>query len=132
MPFVNERISSEDKAKIDWDKFRRRESLPSQIKPRWWTIDRDRDVFFLIIDPGHPEYPGAVYGFSWKGTFIRVLSAYNDLHAIQGQWCIKPQIPLHLESQKKEIKEVLKEAIRAYGWNYNSLAVNSVQIEFFE
>ncbi|MDR3416013.1 MAG: hypothetical protein P4L83_07495 [Nevskia sp.] len=139
MPFVNEKIREEDKARIDWREFSYwdgdKQGL-SRDPPSLWTIDHDRDVFFVNISLGRPDNESPTYGLSWKGAFIRVVAkgdweSSNRKGQGHGYWEITDvEIPSNLEPRRAEILEVLKEAISVYGFLYSRKNIQSVHIKF--
>jgi hypothetical protein len=135
MAFINELISDEDKKKIDWTKFKAWPFTPS-ITPWKWTIDRERDVFFIPLGGRGPdgERPD-VYGLWWKGILLRIEARligtgsgkfWDSLY-----WDItKIDIPDDLCSQRKEILDTLREALCAHGSLFSTEHVKSVTVEF--
>ncbi|HZR35302.1 MAG TPA: hypothetical protein VFA75_07985 [Nevskia sp.] len=133
MPFINEKIGEADKARIDWTKFKTipNDSDPGMRDPDWWTIDRERDVFFICIHPGGPDGGGVpTYALSWKGALIRIYA--KGIWEIEnlGDWEIAGlQIPPDLlQSQSSEILQVLKEALIVHGFNYDGPYTKAVKI----
>jgi len=123
MPFVNEKISAEDKARINWKPFR-------IVYPAFWTIDRDRDAFLVRITLGRPapDDQSPKYILSWRGEIITA--------HVTGFWERRPGeyeitsvlIPPCLEMQRANILDVLKEAIIAHGDNYDGAGMSAVHI----
>jgi len=134
MAFVNELISEEDKQKIDWSKFK---AWPSSKphRPWKWTIDRERDVFLIgLVGRGREDDHPEVYALSWKGDVIRFEAESGGkgmfTTGVDMFWKIfNIYIPSHLERQRQEIIETLKEAIDAHGATYKREQVKSVYID---
>jgi len=79
MKFYTEEISEEDKAKIDWNKCKDRRSLP--LIDLWrWTVNEERDSFFLPLRHSMPEIPFSTFLFNWKGFVIifRAIVSFKD------------------------------------------------------
>lgn len=135
MAFVNEFISEEDKQKIDWTKFKWWKNSDPH-RPWKWTIDRERDVFLVMLvgrgrEGDHPE----LYALCWKGDVIRFCAERdgNGMFAtgVDMLWKIfNIEIPPNLEGVKEEVLSVLREAIDAHGSVYDRTHVKSVHIEF--
>ena len=135
MPFVNEQISEQDKARINWKEFKYwGGDVRGFLNPSWWTIDRSRDVFFVQLNSGGvPDRgPPPTYGLCWKGHFVRVVTKGPSVWSQKdsGAWeIVEVNVPVHLEPNRQEILEVLKEAISAFGWNYNGAAFQPREIK---
>jgi hypothetical protein len=94
MPFVNEKISDEDRQRYDLDAFEGR--FRSPIPSPDWAIDRERDIFLRTIynetrkkEPGDREARYEKdFQFHWKGyeylVATRRISA-KDLEAWPGE-----------------------------------------------
>jgi hypothetical protein len=70
MAFVNELISDADKQRIDWTNFKAW-SYSDPHRPWKWTIDRECDVFLVMLagrgrEGEHPQ----IYALSWHGVVI--------------------------------------------------------------
>ncbi|MCB5187248.1 hypothetical protein LG200_04410 [Methylobacillus caricis] len=135
MAFVNELINEEDKKRIDWSKFKAW-AFSQPHKPMRWTIDRDRNFFFVFLDgPGREHERPEIYVLYFEGNIIRVeaevSSKGNPLTGSDVLWNIfNVNIPVHIEKKRDEILTVLQEAIYAHGALYRINPVNSVHIEF--
>jgi hypothetical protein len=135
MTFVNEEISGEDKAKYDWSKFKAWD-FSRPLRPWKWTIDREKDVFFVGLEGQGPdgERP-ETYALYWKGNVIRIeayctgegkISAGVDLF-----WEIqKIYLPPEIQIYHEEIINDLKNAIDMYGAIYDRDVVKSVKVNF--
>ncbi len=73
MAFINEKISEKDRARINWENY---QVMPyaDTTRPFPWTIDRERDAFFLRLKnaDGSDSDRGDQYGLGWKGELIRI------------------------------------------------------------
>jgi hypothetical protein len=125
MAFVNEKISEEDKARIDWSPYLVLPQSRSPFEPFMWTIDRNRDVFLMWIGkkiPG-PHLGPVLFGLSWKGTLIHFLANVkiqtDPAPKRDMSWDIELPIPDALMADKTEIQIALKEAIEAHGYQYS-------------
>ncbi|MBH1970066.1 MAG: hypothetical protein I8H92_02515, partial [Moraxellaceae bacterium] len=47
MPFVEEKISEADRAKIDWSRFKSFGKPLDPLSVNKWIIDRDRSIFVI-------------------------------------------------------------------------------------
>jgi len=136
MPFVNEKISEEDKARIDWRAYKEGYAVRRRpFDPFMWTIDRGRGVFFVRIGkriPG-PHVAPEGFGLNWKGTLIRFF-AWTTLKTDPGAtksdiyWKFNLRIPDALIADTEESQTVLKEAIEAYGYMYERGNIRDVHI----
>src|ERR1700724_1363866 len=121
MPFINEKIPDADKSRIDWTRFRRdrRDTTGLQLATGW-TIDRDRDAFFVQLHTGNTEWgTKPVYALCLRGNIIRIVTAGPDSYSQKdtGIWEIEEiDLPPHLEAERPQIIEIIKEAINAFGW----------------
>jgi hypothetical protein len=130
MAFVNEKISAEDAAKIDWSKFTAGGFEP--IGPYKWTIDRDKDVFLVRLRT-MPEFPNYM-GLCWKGELI-IINAFQRLKNEPGSkmsnvsWdIVRIHIPPALMYQRQTIISDLKEALDVYGYLYSHDGVGRVSV----
>lgn len=133
MAFINEEISVSEKGSIDWSQFK---PWPSSepVEPMWWTIDRDKDVFLVMLEGRRAERESPdVFALSWKGNFIRFevdVSTRGTAHDAIVLWkLLLIQIPSRLENLRSAILEDLKEAIDANGMLFSREGIRSVQIE---
>jgi hypothetical protein len=121
MTFVNELISEEDKAKYDWSKFKAWDfSWP--LRPWKWTIDREKDVFFVGLEGQgreserpEVEITGHLNGKFWDEIYWKIL---------------RMSIPVEIEMNRDEIILDLREAIDAYGRFHDRSDIKSVKINF--
>jgi hypothetical protein len=134
MPFINEKISVEDKARVDWRLFK---IWPNDQfyfdTPDMWTIDREKNAFFIRLSIGRPDGPPPVYALFWNGVFIRVvvMGSWETKAKGLGNWEIRAiDIPEELLRHRTEIIELLKGAIEAHGWNYSRELIDEINITF--
>lgn len=122
MAFVNERIPDEEKEQFK-DLSRWKNPVTGrQIEIYKWTIDRERDVFFIPLGgyggrPGMPDY----FVLSWHGAVIEIdgcgEASGNAEKGVVVFWNIaNVVIPRSLESKSTEVIELVKEAMEASGW----------------
>lgn len=134
MAFINERIPESDKARIDWSKFKAW-SFSKPSHPSWWTIDREKDVFLVMLEGRGPdgERP-EVYALYWKGDVIRFEADVSG----QGTgkfwetvfWRLQAvDIPASLKKSTEEILNDLKATIDAHGRLFDREHIKSVHIE---
>jgi hypothetical protein len=135
MTFVNELISEEDKAKYDWSKFKAWDfSWP--LRPWKWTIDREKDVFFVGLEgQGRESERPETYALYWKGFVIRleveITGHLNGKFWDEIYWKIlRMSIPVEIEMNRDEIILDLREAIDAYGRFHDRSDIKSVKINF--
>ena len=117
MTFVYEKISDEDKQRIDFSSIK-----VGSIKsnPHWWVIDRDLNAFLVWViqerEPPHEHW----YAFWWQGQVIGVaviikdgLNSENGKPTINGKiinfWTPGNSFDSHSEQNliTKKIKEAL-------------------------
>lgn len=116
MAFVFEELCEADKARYEWSIFKGWIGhLP--YPPLWWSIDRERDIFFIWVQ-GAPheteEFP--IYALYWKGEVIRIEAQSGGIgkleEGVDTTWTIrKIYLPTSLISMRSEIIQALKEAI---------------------
>lgn len=145
MAFVNEYISDEDMEKYDvrsvWAKFDRIKSNEERdlLMGRYsWTIDRERDIFFIPVEWGREEYSNELTcAFVWEGRLITVTIA-NMFSTIdrtsmvaEKKWgLISIQKPNSFSLADEVILSVLKEALTAYQYNGIRTPVLSCHVSF--
>ncbi len=125
MKFHTEEISEEDKAKIDWNKCKDRRSAP--LPDLWrWTINEERDSFFLCLRHSMPEIPFSTFLFNWKG-FVIIFRAIVNFKEIgvnnkrgvpisDSYWeILKIVFPKELLEQKATVLADLEAAIKCGG-----------------
>ena len=81
MPFINEKIPDSDKARIDWTRFRRDRWDTTGLQLQYlWTIDRDRDAFFVELDMGRSDWgTHPTYALYFRDTVIRIVTAASSV-----------------------------------------------------
>jgi len=130
MQFYNERIPAEDYEKIDWSKCKY--SIAARIpEPHWWTINAERDSFFLCLRSSMPEIPFDTFLFNWKG-FVLIVEAIvdfkrtnilmeNGIHKCDAYWeILRIFFPRELLEQKSIVLADMEAAIDAGGHNCNN------------
>jgi hypothetical protein len=134
MPFINELIPEEDKAKIDWTKFKAW-PFSKPLDPSKWTIDHESNVFLVRLAGRGPygERP-VTYALCWKGEVIRFEAEETGKGefktGVDMFWRIyNVGIPSYLREKQEKILSALKEAIDAHGSIYDREHVKSVHIE---
>jgi hypothetical protein len=137
MTFINELIPEEDKQRIDWTKFKAW-SFSKPHKPWKWTIDRERDVFLIpLVQPGYDDTHtrSDIFALYWKKEVIKVEAKVTGTG--EGKfWDIlywkvcKIHIPTHLQIERNEIFNILREAFCTYGRFFNTEHVKTVHVEF--
>jgi hypothetical protein len=143
MAFINEYISEEDMKKYDikgvWKKYHPSttdEEAASQTYT--WTIDRDREAFFIPIMSGREEFSGQkTCAFWWKGTLFSVLIVYAggalDYAASKGSvvWELLNILkPTSSTVPDAEIIPLLKDALTAYRLSGVAFPINDYQVTF--
>lgn len=137
MAFVNELISEEDKQKIDWSKFKTW-SYSKPHRPWKWTIDRERNTFFIPLDqPGYDDTNTRpeIFALYWKNEIIRVEARVSGTGVEKSwdtlTWTVdRIIVPENLQSEQDEIIHILKEALSVYGWLFGIEPVKAVYVEF--
>ena len=137
MAFVNELISEEDKQKIDWSKFIAW-PFSKPHRPWKWTIDRERDVFFIPLEqPGYDDTNTSpdVFALYWKKEIIKVEASVTG--SGEGKfwntliWKVSNiDVPDHLKIEQNDILNTLKEAFCAHGRLFDNAHVKTVYVEF--
>lgn len=133
MAFTNELISDADKHRIDWTTFRAWAASPPH-GPWKWTIDRERDVFFVRLEgPGPDAERPETYALCWRGNLIRVeadVTARGEFKTgVDATWNVrKLDTPPELAASREEIVQLLREAIQAFGLIYEPERVRSVLV----
>ncbi len=133
MKFYTEEIPDEDRAKIDWNKFKESRVAP---RARWWTINAERDSFFLCLRHSMPEIPFSTFLFDWKG-FVLIMEAIvdfkrtnilreNGIHECDDYWKIlRIFFPKELLEQKATVLADLEAAIKCGGDISNRIDTHS-------
>ena len=134
MAFVNEEISEEDKERFNSFGFKSPYS-ESSVNPWKWTIDRERNIFLCSLagSGSRMDYKPCSFAMLDKGFVIKI-ETYVEIHGndwggIEVQWEIeKIFIPDAFEIDVKEITELIREALTAYGDAYDTK--NMTKIDF--
>lgn len=118
MPFVNERISAEDRAKYRLGEAEER--YPGDTPDREWVIDRDRDIYLRCVWRGGPFASHlSTYALYWKGQLARFdvtlldTSPLADGHASSHQKVTRVELPPGLEGERQQVQDVFREALTA-------------------
>ena len=131
MAFVNEVISEVDKERVNDFKFKSPYSS-DLIKPWKWTIDRERDIFLIIIDGAgdkdllHPRFLVLVF----NNAIIKIetyVSSRGNSKKRDIVWDIERiivQSDINMDANK--VIEYVKEALIAHGNIYNTEGVNKI------
>lgn len=146
MAFVNEYVSEEDikKYKLEEDWIRRNphyrpEGRPASC-PLKWTIDRDRNIYFMVVGGGGSEANdlGMPCILNWQGKEISVTlklakgSSDNLNNApFMRVWDLIKIGASRLEGiSDKEILQTLKEALTIYGYSGAHRQVPNTIVKF--
>jgi hypothetical protein len=135
MPFINELIPEADKARIDWSKFKAW-SFSKPLHPWKWTIDRERDIFFVELEGQGPDSERPeTYAMSWHSHVIRVEAEVSgsggEKFWAHIEWNIlKIEIPEEIQLARNEILLDLEHAIDAHGRLFDRSHIQSVRINF--
>ena len=126
MAFVNEYISEDDIKKYGireiWAKFRSNTNGKSNRTQYDWTIDKERDIFFISAKSGREDKSNEIIAILWwRGIYLSVTLAKiggeldfrnrigSVLWEFRGIW--KPE---GFNVLDEEIIPILKEALVAY------------------
>jgi len=137
MAFVNELIPEAEKEKFTFPVRTELDgSKPTLYK---WTIDKEKDVFLVVVNAGGGGHLGSPviehYVLNWKGNLIRFvgeqqLGGSKDT-GITLSWKVHQlDIPSSLIARKEDVLELIREALDAQGWLYDRSRVVSVNTEF--
>lgn len=125
MAFINERISKEERFEYVLS-YRK-------IKPRKWTIDKEKNVklfkYWTNIDNPCEKY----FGLIWRDYVIEVI-LLEETKINTVFWSLGSiSIPIELKQCEKEIVEDLREAMKVYGSDgtqfANGKSCSSIEIE---
>lgn len=124
MAFINEKIESKKNFYFDWKVFHEYKS-EHKPRPRWWTADTQRNAFLWVIRPKMPEKPFVTFGFYWerKAMVIEATPCFLDTPIAEGdkcrvRWLISTVSPLIEEKDKENFKNLIADALEAYGTNH--------------
>lgn len=137
MAFVSELISEADKARIDWNRFKWDEHSPPHY-PWKWSIDRERDAFLIPVElPGRDETHSRpdVFDLSWHGHVIRLAGHATGWgrgkYWEKMRWrIVELAIPASLEACEAEVRQLIKDALDAYGSYFDTQHLEDVEVEF--
>jgi hypothetical protein len=135
MAFVNERITEEDKKRIDFSAIKLPifydRPIPNDHLYKW-TVDREREVFFMRLKRRGEEFPNSsFYTLWWKGDII-YLELETDIWTNECKWIVRMlKIPHHLQGKREEIVQLLKEALEVFGSFYGD-PFSSISLAFNE
>ena len=106
MAFINERIPKEERCEYVLS-YRK-------IKPRKWTIDKEKNVklfkYWTNIDNPREKY----FGLIWHDYIIEVI-LHEETKINTVFWSLESiSIPIELKQCEKEIIEDLREAMKVY------------------
>jgi hypothetical protein len=134
MAFVNEVISEADKSKYGAFNFKS-PFTGDPVSPRKWAIDRERDAFLVSLGGrgGERSEIPAFFVLVWKGEVIRFdafTKGRGDAQSGVEKWwnIFAISIPKHLESQREEILQLIREAIEVCGQHFDRAYVKAVHI----
>ena len=125
MAFINERISKEERQEY--------ELSCRTVKPRKWTIDKEKNVklfeYWTNIDNPCEKY----FGLIWHDYIIEVV-LLKEIQENTVFWSLKSiRIPVELKSNEQDIIEDLREAMKVYGSDgtqfANGKSWSSIEIE---
>jgi len=138
MTFVTERIPDSDLHRIDGEALLKRCSI-RRMSDKFveWTIDRERNAYLVPLGGGLGEIPG-VFGLVWNDAIIS-FQAVRELKLGMDKsgkeivliWNIPTIVlPKSLHTQKDAIKQLIIDALDAYGLLSDRKGVDSVVINF--
>ncbi len=109
MGFINEMVSKDDKMEFYIPDYK-------SVTPSFWTIDRAKGVilfkYWTNIDNPHENLFALIY----NQTIIKIVLSYVFCNENTIRWnLIKITIPNEYEGKRKDILNVLREAIKVYG-----------------
>jgi hypothetical protein len=131
MGFVNELISEEDKSRLNPELYKSR--LGGYSIRLWkWTIDREQEAFLLRTDGGREDIP-EFYILTWREKLVKFAAyregAGNNSVGVELKWRVfQIDIPLEIRNQREDVLRLIREALRGYGWGYDTNAIKSVDI----
>lgn len=139
MTFVYEKISDEDKRRIDFSKIK---AWGHAVKPHRWVIDREQDAFFLFAHPEREPPYARWYAFWWKEQVFSVavvegqsLSRDDGLLIVpvqinvfmpHGVSASSPQIDAAVIKIKEAVEAEIRGSATDAGWGYK---IAEVQIK---
>lgn len=122
MAFINEKVSEEDKARIEpvinHDKMEEQLGLPmcEYGMPNCWTVDHERDVYLVYLTSNMPGDRGEYWVLGVEGQavlfYVYENGTGNDKIGIKKFFTIVDLvIPSSLESREEEIKQLIREGL---------------------
>jgi hypothetical protein len=143
MAFINEYISEEDIIKYEvkeaWEKISPGSTGPDSFLSKYtWTIDKDRDVYFIPMASGKEEFSNqSISALWWKGTLLSVslasMGGYLDYPNGKGErtWAlIKILKPKEFHVPDVEIIPILKDALITFGYDGIILPIKDYKVTF--
>lgn len=138
MSFVNEIVSEDNINKYDLFSVWKAVSLNKHISPlrRYgWTIDRERNVFFIPVCTDKEELSNQKYcALWWDGELITViLNLYGTATSNSGNrhWELVEIIRSQTSDvSEDDIKKVLKEALLVYGYEGAYMQIPNYEVTF--
>jgi hypothetical protein len=120
MAFVNEYITTEDFEKYGLAEIDAQFLVGGTTRGDW-TIDRERNIYLREVATGREEMSGiSKWSFFWKGDLLWFQRQGVAYRGKPGGPCwshtkvTKFVIPSHLESNREEIYQDLRDAFMAY------------------
>ena len=130
MNFVNEYASDEDaknyKLNDIWDRYNPiyKGEYFFGNQPRW-TVDREKNIFLMLLGGGRGEHGNRSKFLLWWDS-EHVVVSLDLADGSSGNLDSDPffrvwdmaflEIPGHLKNKQKEVIDILKEALRVYGY----------------
>lgn len=121
MSFVNEHISQEDRQRYRINEIDKK--LRGKAPARDWTIDRERDIYLRMLDPGilaDGPTGRSAWHLYWHGEVIEIDLQIMKTEGEPGgsrhghKKLISIEIPESIEEKHEEIERDLREALIAY------------------
>ncbi len=144
MSFVNEFASEEDIEKYDlnslMDEYRPMyKGNQFELSPPMFTIDRERNIFFMTYRQGREEFGNRTYALLWingNEVIVEIDLAHGCSKSIKNKpfkliWELagfRPQGTI--DKPHKDIINILKEALTVYGVDGANIQVPTTLVEF--
>ena len=115
MAYVNEKISEEDKARINFENLKDESSW--RPRPSGWTVDREAGNFLINTFWGDADdRNGKRYFFCWNGNVLRVDADWLERKESDGLvyvWTMTgiQKLPIEIEEKRKELYADLCKAV---------------------
>jgi hypothetical protein len=143
MAFVNEKISEEDKMRIE-PVLKKIASEANFIyhysAPQYWTIDRERDLYLVHLTSNAPDWFGDYYVFGIDGQYITFYAdpnpSGNPTWSKNYLLICELEMPSNLEEYRTKINQLIIESLKKGAWfnpfsiGSNSNNQNTIHIEF--